>query len=240
MMQSRVLEGKVAIITGGGRGIGAATAKLFASEGARVVVASRTSSEIDEVVQHIGLPSVIAMPTDVSDESQVHRLFEEAEHIFGPVNILVNNAAIAPTKEFIYLDASEWDQVMNVNLRGSFLCAREAFRRMSKKKGGAIVNISSLGGIKGTQKFKGFCAYSVSKSAIVGLTECLAVEGREYGIRVNCVAPGAVDTKMLKTAAPFLKTETLPIDIAKAILLFSDDHQSKAVSGAVLEIHSNL
>src|SRR5690606_24382138 len=135
----------------------------------------------------------------------------------------------------------DWERVMAVNVRGPFLCSREAFRRMkAEKKRGTIINVSSLSGIRGVEKFPGLSSYVTSKFAVTGLTESLAVEGKDYGIRVNCVAPGAVDTLMLKGAAPHLKTKTTPEDIAKIILFLADESQSGSLNGAVMEVHSNL
>lgn len=238
----RAFEGKVVLITGGGRGIGAACARVFAAAGARVVVASRTRAELEGVSAEVaaGGGQILAIPCDVADEAQVSALFEKAEKAFGPVDVLVNNAAIVRMGEVSDLSAKDWDDVLAVNLRGPFLCSREAFRQMKRAgRGGAIVNLSSLGGLRGTEKFKGFSAYSTSKFGMVGLTECLAVEGREHGIRVNCVAPGAVDTRMLQEAAPFLKTQTQPDDIAKIIYFLADGSQSASVSGTVVEVFSN-
>ncbi|MCW5889067.1 MAG: SDR family oxidoreductase [bacterium] len=239
------LEGRVVIVTGAGRGIGAATASLLADAGARVVLASRTAGEIDAVAAEIaaraGADRVLAVPTDLADEQAIVRLVAATLSHFGDLHALVNNGATfraAPAEE---LTAADWDAVMDVNARGTFLASREAlraFRRLGH--GGAIVNLSSLGGLRGTPKFAGFTAYSVSKFAVVGLTECLAVEGRPLGVRVNCVAPGAVETRMLREAAPFLRTETSPAQVARTIRFLCDDEESGAVTGAVLEIHSNL
>jgi NAD(P)-dependent dehydrogenase (short-subunit alcohol dehydrogenase family) len=238
------LKNKVALITGGGRGIGAATALLFASEGAKVAIASRTEKEIFDVAGQIkikyGPDVVLAHPADVSDESSVRDLFSKVLERFGPMDILVNNAATLEVKDFVDLTTEMWDEMMAVNLRGAFLCSREAFRQMKDSgRGGVIVNLSSLGGIQSTPKFKGLSAYTVSKYGIVGLTECLAVEGKPFGIRVNCVAPGAVDTDMLKKAAPFLKTRTTPEDVARTILFLCDEKESRSLNGTVIEIHSN-
>jgi len=234
------LDNKIAVVTGGSRGIGEATARLFASEGAKVVIAARNGEELEKVRTAAGTARVLAVPTDVSDEGQVLRLFEETKRSFGPVDILINNAGVSHLAGVMELSAQDWDNVLAVNLRGAFLCAREAFRQMKESgRGGVIINMSSLAGIRGVEKFPGLSAYVASKHGVVGLTEALAVEGKTYGIRVNCVAPGAVDTKMLREAAPFLKTATTPGDIARTILFLSDDAQSLKVTGAVIEIHSN-
>lgn len=240
----KILKNKVALITGGGRGIGAACASLFAQAGAKVVLVSRTSLELDQVASEIktkyGPEKVLTFCADICDEASVINFFSETLCQFGPIDVLINNAATIEISDFIDFTVEDWDQIMAVNLRGSFLCAREAFRQMKNaQRGGAIVNLSSLGGIRGTPKFSGLSAYTVSKHGIIGLTESLAVEGKPLGIRVNCVAPGAVETAMLKKAAPFLKTNTTPFDVAKTILFLCDENQSRALNGAVLEIHSN-
>jgi 3-oxoacyl-[acyl-carrier protein] reductase len=129
---------------------------------------------------------------------------------------------------------------MRINVRGSFLCAKEAFKHMKVgKRGGSIVNISSLAGIRGTEKFPGLSSYTVSKFAVIGLTESIAVEGKPHGIRANCIAPGAVKTRMLKEAAPELKTTTKPEDIAKTVLYLCDDTWSGHLTGSLVEVFSN-
>lgn len=128
---------------------------------------------------------------------------------------------------------------MAINLRGAMLCAQQAFRLM-REQGGSIVNVSSLGGVAGTEKFPGYAAYTVSKFALTGLTEALAAEGKSLKIRVNGVAPGAVDTTMLRQAAPHLRTQTTPADVAKVIAFLCDPSQSACMTGATLVIDSNL
>lgn len=237
------LENKVAVVTGAGRGIGAATARLFASEGAKVALASRSQDELANVlgqIEQVG-GHALAVPTDVSEEGQVQNLFDRVLAAFGPVDILVNNAALIEVRDFEEMDLETWERVMGVNVRGPFLCSRAAFRQMiAAGRGGAIVNLSSLSGVRGPEKFKGFSAYVVSKYGVLGLNEILAVEGRPHGIRVNCISPGAVDTVMLKKAAPFLSTITTPGDIARTILWLADDQQTGHISGANIEIFSNL
>jgi len=239
-----MIEGQVALVTGAGRGIGAATAYLLASLGVRVGLLARNSAELkteeEKIEKAFGRGKAIALIADVSKESSVKAAFHKLSETFGPVDILVNNAAVLTRAPITELTVEEWDTMMAINLRGCFLCSREAFIQMkSSARGGSIVNIGSLGGIRSTQKFEGFAAYSTSKHGIVGLTETLSVEGRPFGIRVNCVAPGAVDTKMLRDSAPFLKTETKPEDIAEVIVNFCDRAKTKALTGATIEIHSN-
>lgn len=238
------LTGKTIIITGGTRGIGAACVRLFVSEGGKVVIAARDKKDLTTIEQDIekeyGKGCVQAIETDISKEADVKRLFKQTEESFGLVDILINNAAVVEVKDFIDYDLETWNHILGINLNGSFLCAKEAFLHMKKSnKGGVIINMSSLAGIQKTEKYKGGSSYVVSKFGIVGLTEILAVEGKEYGIRVNCVAPGAVDTEMRRQITPFLKTSTKPEDIARIVLFLCDEKQSKAINGSVLEIYSN-
>jgi NAD(P)-dependent dehydrogenase (short-subunit alcohol dehydrogenase family) len=236
------LENQVAIVTGAGRGIGAATARLFAREGAKVVLASRGETELNRVATEIKQAGgqCLAVPTDISQESQVFNLFKRTLETFGPLDILVNNAAVCEKRDFAEMDLETWEYVMSVNIRGTFLCSREAFRQMiAAGKKGAIINMTSLSGVRGPEKFKGFSTYVVSKYGVLGLSEILAVEGKPHGIRVNSIAPGAVDTVMLKKAAPFLNTSTTPEDIARTILFLADNAQSGHINGANIEIFSN-
>ena len=233
---------KTAIITGAGRGIGAATARLLAQKGFQTVLVSRTRSELEVTAKNIlnlGMKSCI-VTADLTDETQIDLVFETAVKAFGSVDVLINNAAKVEVAEIFDQSTASFDQLMALNVRAPYLCARRAFHLMKKQgTGGSIVNISSLGGIQSTEKFKGLSAYTTSKSALIGMTEALAVEGRPFKIRVNAVAPGAVDTQMLHEAAPFLKTETKPEDIAKIIAMLCDDEQSSALNGSIIEIHSN-
>ncbi len=234
------IKDQVAIITGAGRGVGRATALRFAREGARVVLFSRTPAALDGVAAEIarqGYP-FLSVAGDVSSEEDVHVLFQQVMQTFERVDILVNCAGVVAVRPFAEMDALTWDYVLDVNLRGTFLCCREAFRTMAVQSSGVIVNLSSLSGVKGVEKFPGLSAYNVSKAGVASLTEILAVEGKPYNIRVCAVSPGAVDTEMLQQAAPHLKAGMTPENLAE-ILLFMVDESGRMLSGTNLEIFSN-
>jgi NAD(P)-dependent dehydrogenase (short-subunit alcohol dehydrogenase family) len=234
------IKDQVAIITGAGRGVGRAAALRFAREGARVVLFSRTPAPLHVVAAEIarqGYP-FLSVVGDVSREEDVHTLFQQTLQTFKRVDILVNCAGIVIVRPFAEMDTSTWDHVLGVNLRGTFLCCHEAFRIMAAQRSGVIVNLSSLSGVKGVEKFPGLSAYNVSKAGVASLTEILAVEGKPYNIRICAISPGAVDTEMLKQAAPHLKAAMTPEDLAE-ILLFMVDESGRMLSGTNLEIFSN-
>ncbi len=235
------LEKHVALITGGGRGIGAATAEALALKGARIIVVSRTEKELTDTITRLsdaGLDAS-ARVLDIADDVAVESMFKWIADEFSRLDILVNNAAILISGAFEDIDMKDWDRLMAINLRGAVLCSRYAFRLM-REHGGIIINISSLGGLQNTEKFSGYAAYTVSKFALIGLTEVLAVEGKANNIRVNCIAPGAVATDMLRSAAPQLYTCTTPTDIAKVIAFLCDSSISSCINGTTLVIDSNL
>jgi 3-oxoacyl-[acyl-carrier protein] reductase len=148
---------------------------------------------------------------NIADEDQVARAFAGLESL----DALIHCAAVLIKRPFAETSADEWDEQLGSGLRGAFLCGREAFRLM-RRRGGAIVMVSSLSGVAGAEKFPGMAAYVAAKSGLAGLTEALAVEGREHGIRVNAISPGAVDTGMLRTAG--VEGRSLPpSDVAKVI-----------------------
>jgi NAD(P)-dependent dehydrogenase (short-subunit alcohol dehydrogenase family) len=191
------LAGKVAIVTGGGKGIGKAIALAFGREGATVVIASRTVSALEETCSEIGGRGGQAtyVQTDVSDEKQVQRLVAETIRQFGQVDVLVNNSGVAgPTCKVVDMDLSQWNETLAVDLTGSMVCAREVLKHMMPRGTGSIVNVVSEGGRSGDGR-SGYplrAAYCCSKMGLIGLTETLSVEMGEYGIRVNALSPGPV------------------------------------------------
>jgi NAD(P)-dependent dehydrogenase (short-subunit alcohol dehydrogenase family) len=231
---------RAAIITGSGRGIGQATAKLFAASGYRVVVCARTESDVQETAQAIAAldGDVLGVRCDIANEQEVARLFDTTLRRFGRVDVLINAAAILVKQPFAEMTMPVWVEIMATNLRGTVLCCRRAFTAMRHQGGGVIINLSSLSGFPNVEKFPGLSAYNVSKYAVAGLSEILAVEGRPHNIRVLAVSPGAVDTEMLRQASPTLKPGMTPDDLAR-ILLFLASDDARHLSGINLPIFSN-
>jgi NAD(P)-dependent dehydrogenase (short-subunit alcohol dehydrogenase family) len=233
------MVGKVAIITGASQGIGAATARHLAAKGARVALVARSADLLAQVAAEIQAAGGIALslPGDISDPAQVRAMFDRVVHEWGPCDILINAAGVVVNVPFMEMDLAAWDHVINTNLRGLMLCCQAAFRQMAAH-GGTILNFSSLSGVKNVEKFPGLSAYVASKFGVAGLTEALAVEGRPLGIRVMAVSPGAVDTPMLRAAAPHLKPGMTPDDMARIVGFMVSD-AGRFLNGTNLEIFSN-
>jgi NAD(P)-dependent dehydrogenase (short-subunit alcohol dehydrogenase family) len=227
-------------VTGAGRGIGSATALRFARAGARVILFSRTQEQLEQVAAQIRAEGgeALVIPGDVASEEDVQMLFQRVFESYGRVDILVNCAGVVATRLFLEMDTATWDRVLNINLRGTYLCSQQAFKIMVAQGRGVILNISSLSGVKGVEKFPGLSAYNVSKAGIAALTEILAIEGKPHNIRVAAVSPGAVDTEMLRQAAPHLKAGMTPEELAE-ILFFMADETGRVLNGTNLEIFSN-
>jgi NAD(P)-dependent dehydrogenase (short-subunit alcohol dehydrogenase family) len=191
------LQNKVAIITGGGKGIGRTISSAFTSEGASVVMAARTRSRLEETAEEIRAQggNAQAIQTDITDESQIERMVGEAIEAYGRIDILVNNSGIAgPTARVVDLDLAAWNEVFAVDLTGAMLCAKHVLKHMIPQKSGVIINIVSEGGRSGDGR-SGYpmrSPYCCSKAGLIALTETLSIEVGEYNIRVNAISPAAV------------------------------------------------
>ena len=233
------LKGQTAIVTGASRGIGKAIAVMFASEGANVVVTARTEYAIDDlagrIVQSGG--SALAVTADLSIDSDLQRIADETLVKYGRIDILVNNAGlIHPRINLVDFDFELWRKVVAVNLEAVALLTALCLPSMMERNYGKVINISSIGGRKGS---KGRSAYRATKAALISLTESVAAETKPYGIDVNCICPGGVDTEGYREAFrmrgkiddPSLMA---PEEIAKlAVYLASDD--SSSVTGAAID-----
>lgn len=233
------LAGRLALVTGASRGIGAATAEAIAAAGGRVVLAARDREALDSVAGriHDAGGQATAAPTDVSSVKEVERLFAAIDAA-GTLAALVCAAGVLTPAPFAQTTLEIWEQTLGVNLTGSFLCCREAFTAMRTAGEGRIVNIASLSGVYATEKFPGLSAYNVSKYGVIGLTEAIAVEGKEHGISAICISPGAVDTQMLRRANPKLRPGLTPDHVAELIVALLDSPLAPA-SGANIPLFSN-
>ncbi len=193
-----LLEGKVALVTGAARGIGAATARLLAAEGASVIVADRRAAEAAEIVNGLNAVragSALFIELDVASEPGWQAAIDRAEAAFGPINILVNNAGIIRVAPIEQMSLENFRKVLDTNLIGTFLGIKYGAPSLKRAGGGSIVNFSSVQGMEGRQ---GFTAYAASKFGIRGLTKSAAIELGPHGIRVNAVVPGPTKTKMIE------------------------------------------
>ena len=237
------LDGKVAVVTGSGHGIGRGIAERFAREGAQVVVNDVDAERAGEAAAAIG-EAALAVAADVSRSSDVDRVFETAVKTFGGVDVLVNNAGLIDVERHV-LEADEewWDRVLSVNLKGQFLCALRAAQWMARHGGGCMVNLSSGGA---TRAHRGMVAYDASKGGVEAMTRALALDLAPYGIRVNGLAPGAIDVSGLAEEERARRGETVPLgrvgtpeDLAgPAVFLASDD--ARYVTGVVISVDGGL
>ncbi|HEY59539.1 MAG TPA: SDR family oxidoreductase [Anaerolineae bacterium] len=212
------LSNQVAVVTGASRGIGKAITLSLAEQGAKVIAASRTRDDLCKVVdeiKHRGGEAVF-VETDISKEDAILNLFNFVDKSFSKLDILINNAGLGKYGRIQDFSADDLDAVLSVNARGTYLCCREAIRRMIPHRKGTIINISSVVGFKG---YVNQSAYTASKHAVVGLTKSLAAEVQEFNIRVSVIHPGGVDTKLAQSARPDLDRSILmkPNDIAHAV-----------------------
>jgi len=241
------LTNKFAIITGGTGGIGAATAITFAKEGAKgIIVAAldvKKSVAVIEKIKNTADCNCIFVKTDISNYKEIKNLFEIVLKTFNTLDILVNCAGICTVESLEDIGEKEWDKVMNINLRGTYLCSKEAIKIMKAKKYGKIVNVSSISG-----RIGGIVTginYITSKGGIISLTMSLAKVCGPYNINVNCVAPGFIYTEMTKNFKHF-NVETVPLrrigtpEDVSDVIMFLASERSKYITGATIDVNGGV
>ena len=240
---------RAAVVTGGSRGIGRAVCVALAKQGCNVVVnychGEAAAAETAALCKELGV-EVVTVQADVSTAEGCKKLFEEAVNAFGRVDILVNNAGVTRDNLILRLSEEDFDTVLNANLKGAFLCCKEAARRMVRQRYGRIVNLSSVVGLRGNA---GQTNYSASKAGLIGLTKSLAKELASRNVTVNAVAPGFIDTDMTAAMTESAKTATLaaipmqrlgaPEDVARAVAFLASD-AAAYITGQVLAVDGGM
>ena len=240
------LKNKIAIVTGSGRGIGKSTALELAKEGAKVVVSDIDIKECQNVcdeIKKIG-SDAIAVKCDISKKSDVDAMIKKTMQKFQKIDILINNAGVVLTKPFVEMTEKDWDFVLDINLKGVFLCTNAVVKQMIKQKSGKIISVASIAGEVGFMNTSAYCA---SKAGIINLTRGLALELSPHNINVNAIAPGVIATKMTEDMLKDKKTKEVllastplgrvgqPEEIGKAaVFLASDD--SNFITGHTLVV----
>lgn len=244
-----MLNGKVAVITGAGRGIGKAIALQFAEYGAKVVINYRSSlAQVEELITTITNAGgeAIAIQADISKEEEAKKLMQEAVVAFGRLDILINNAGITKDNLLVKMSEADFDSVIDINLKGTFFCMKHASAIMLKQRAGKMINISSVVGIKGNI---GQVNYAASKAGIIGMTKTAARELASRGITVNAVAPGFIESDMTEQLSEKIKEATLaniplkrygnPVEVAKTVGFLASD-AAAYITGQVICVDGGM
>lgn len=243
------LQGKVALVTGAQRGMGKSHALSLAAQGAKVAVTDINRESCETVAQEIRAKGgeALALKLDVTDVSEIDAAMSETVKKFGRLDILVNNAGIFSPKVAMEITEEEWDKTININLKGQFLCAQRAAKRMVKTGGGRIINIASVASGQTGVGIAGGAHYTASKGGIIGMAETLAIEWAPLGILVNTIAPGAIDTPMVEEAqtpkeAMDAMIARLPLkrigkpEEVSAMVVFLASDEASYITGAVFYV----
>lgn len=228
-MQQDEHSQRVVVVTGASRGIGRATVELFARSGARVSAFARTTESLEELAKTFD-GSVLAVAGDVADDAAVEELFCRTEDAFGACEVLVNAAGMIHPAKLHETTPADLDRLLAVNLRSAFMTIRRALPRMIENRRGAIVNVASISGVPGPDKFPGYVSYAASKGGLISLTDALAAELRGTGVRANCVSPGSVDTVMWSEASGGAPAAMSAPEVAEAISFLASE-RSRPMNG---------
>ena len=242
------LQNKVALITGGAQGIGKTISEELVQNGAHVVLGDvnlEGAQATAEAINNNG-GSASAVKIDVSNPAEVKQIFDSILKDKKPIDIMINNAGITRDGLMVRMKEADWDRVLNINLKGTFLCSQQAAKQMMKQKSGAIVNIASIVGVMGNF---GQANYSASKAGVIGLTKTLAREVASRGIRVNAVAPGFIDTEMTQVLDESVRQKLieqiplaklgLPEDVARCVAFLVSD-RSSYITGQVINVNGGM
>ena len=243
------LEGKIAIVTGASKGIGREIALLYAKEGAKLALTARSGEllrALSDEIRHSGGEEPLCFPLDVKQSEKVDELVDKTLDKFGRVDILVNNAGVTRDGLLLRMSDQDWDEVLDTNLKGAFLCLRAVAKPMMRQRAGRIINMASVIGLIGNA---GQANYAASKAGLIALTKSAAKELGSRNILVNAIAPGFIDTEMTQTLGEDIKSAILksipvgvlgkPADVAKAALFLASD-ESSFITGQVLTVDGGM